>query len=246
MKIYSKVEWDRDGTVLVEESFEYEGEVALRKGGGSTTTTVDKDFNRRMASIYEEQQDWAGEYMDFWRTEQKGLDSAKIKAQQDILPYQTEHDIAQFQSATVLYPHQTENQIAKLTAETGLIPQQTELAKQQMTDRSLAITQNAPVREKFLSEATKGVNINDRMGQATADVAQSFKDAGMQTQRGLSRMGVTPSASATAANMNATNLARAKANAGGRGLSRVGAEKENFSRLQAGSQYGLQATGGGV
>lgn len=229
MKVYSRVTWDRDGTVLVEESYDYFGEVALCKsnGGGGSTTTVDKAYNSRMAAISERQLNMTEKYFDFWEQEQKGLDINKIAAQQKILPHQTTYDIAQLQAAN------------------ELLPQQTGLAKEKMADMSQAIKQNAPVREKFLSEATKGVNVSDRMGLATADVAQSFKDASLQTQRGLSRMGVTPSAASTASTMNASNLSRAKANAGARGLSRIGAEDENFKRVQAGAQYGLSAASGG-
>ncbi|MCT4627933.1 hypothetical protein [Halodesulfovibrio sp.] len=216
MKVYLKVVLDKDGTVLEEESFEHHGAVILCKSGGSSDN-VDEVYNARMAKIYERQQDMAEEYFNFWRTRQRGLDTAKIKAQHKLLPYQTD-----LEKSKSLY------------------------GQAKYGDMQRAIRETAPVRSQFLSEARNGVNINDRMGRATADVAQSFKDANQQTQRGLSRMGVTPSAGSTASLINSQNLAKAKATAGARGLTRIASEQENFKRLQAGATYGLQASGGGL
>jgi len=80
MKVYTKVVIDM-GTMVVleEESYGHDGPIAECKGGGSSTTnTVDKEYNSRMATLSEEQQDWAREYFNFWQGEQKPLESAQI------------------------------------------------------------------------------------------------------------------------------------------------------------------------
>lgn len=79
-KIYTRIVLDM-GTmaVLEEESYEYDGPVSECKGGGSSTTnTVDYEYNARMATLSEEQQDWARDYFNFWKAEQKPLESAMI------------------------------------------------------------------------------------------------------------------------------------------------------------------------
>lgn len=198
-----KVVLDKDGAVLEEESFEHHGAVILCKGGGHSDN-VDAVYNARMTKIYERQQDMAEEYFNFWRTRQRGLDSAKIKAQHELLLYQTD-----------------------------LEKSKSRYGQDRYADMQRAIRETAPVRSKFLSEARNGVNINDRMGKVTADVAQFFENANQQIQRGLSRMGVTPSAGSTASLVNSQNFAKAKATAGARGLTRIASEQENFKRLQA-------------
>jgi hypothetical protein len=79
-KIYTKVVFDMATmAVIEEESYEHNGIVSECKGGGSSTTnTVDYEYNDRMATLSEEQQDWAREYFNFWKAEQKPLESAMI------------------------------------------------------------------------------------------------------------------------------------------------------------------------
>ena len=55
MKIYNKIIMTVTGEVLEEDSYEYTGKLIQCKGGGSTST-VDYAYNRRMASIAEDQQ----------------------------------------------------------------------------------------------------------------------------------------------------------------------------------------------
>lgn len=109
MKIYNKLVIDiSSGDVLFEDSFEYHGEVAKCKGGGSTsTTTVDYAYNRRMAAIAEQQQSMAKEYFDYWKTDQKPLEQAQTKAALELLPGQTELTKQQIASQTSLLPTQT-------------------------------------------------------------------------------------------------------------------------------------------
>ena len=69
------------GDVLAAKGEEYDGPVALCKGGGSSTTnTQDTAYNARMATIAEQQQGMAQEYFDFWKSDYKPLEQAQIKA----------------------------------------------------------------------------------------------------------------------------------------------------------------------
>ena len=81
-KIYEEVGFDMGALEVIEEvSYEYDGPVAECKGGGgSSVDSVDEVYNARMATLSEEQQDWAREYYDFWEAEQKPLESAMIKS----------------------------------------------------------------------------------------------------------------------------------------------------------------------
>lgn len=82
MKIYTRVVFDMATMeVIEEESYEHGGPVAECKGGGSSTTnTVDYAYNARMATLSEEQQDWAREYYNFWQSDQRPLEEAMIKS----------------------------------------------------------------------------------------------------------------------------------------------------------------------
>ena len=82
-KIYTRVVLDMaTGRVIEEQSHEHDGPVAQCKGGGggSNVDSVDEEYNARMATLSEEQQDWAREYFNFWRAEEKPLESAMIKS----------------------------------------------------------------------------------------------------------------------------------------------------------------------
>lgn len=90
MKIYNKLVYDlKTGDVIKESFFEYEGGVAECKGGGgSTTNTQDKAYNKRMATIAEAQQSMAEEYFQYWKTDFKPFEQEQIAAQRKLLPGQ--------------------------------------------------------------------------------------------------------------------------------------------------------------
>jgi hypothetical protein len=69
MKVITKIVMNiTTGEILEEESYEYLGPVAECKGGGSSsTTTVDYEYNRRMADISEQNQAWAEEMYNMFK-----------------------------------------------------------------------------------------------------------------------------------------------------------------------------------
>lgn len=83
--MYERVLMDMDTMrVLEAEGYEYEGEVALCKGGSTTTTVqneVDKEYNARLAAIQEEAQRLSTEYFEFWKENSAPLEAAKAKAE---------------------------------------------------------------------------------------------------------------------------------------------------------------------
>lgn len=209
MKIYTKVVIDLETlSVIEEEGFEYDGEVAECKGGGggSTVNSVDYKYNARMATLSEEQQKWAREYFKVWQQYYKPYEIAQSKVNMEMLPLESN-----------LYKQQ-------LNAATDLLPQQTEAAK------------------KFLQASTSGVDINERMGLATADASSAWKDVNSQTARANARMGVNPNSGRFQGVNAALDTQKAAQLAGARTQARVGAEQENYERLAKASAF--NPTGG--
>jgi hypothetical protein len=230
MEIYTKIVLDIETLEVVEkDSFEYSGEVALCKGGSSSTTTVDKAYNRRLAAIQERQQDIADEYFRYWDE------------------YQKPYEILQTQSNTELLPLETETAkqqqlLAGQQAQAGqeLLPLQTDAAKAKLEDQIETIGMMKPVKTNFFQQAAEGVDVQGRMGMAQADVAKGFADAETGTRMFMSRMGVNPNSGRFAAAASATDRAKAAAVAGARTTSRLNSEDENFRRLATGMQFGMQ------
>ena len=240
MKMYTRVVIDMaDGSVLEEESYEHTGDVALCKGS-SSTTTVDREYNSRMAAIAERQQGMAEEYFQYWQQYQQPYERAQIDANMQLLPKEAMLAEAQLDAQSELLPGQTALTKAKTAASMDLLPGQTDLAKAEMANRMDTIQQLQPVKTQFFQQAADGVDVNARVGRAQADVANSYKDVASKTVRNMSRMGVGPD-SGRFAGMNAANdINQAAAVAGARSQARVGAEQENFSRLNAAMAYGMR------
>ena len=240
MKMYTRVVIDMaDGSVLEEDSFEHHGDVALCKGS-SSTTTVDKEYNRRMASIAERQQGMAEEYFQYWQQYQQPYEIAQIDANMNLLPKETMLAEAQLDAQSEILPGQTALKRAQDAAALNLLPGQTDLAKAEMANRMDTIQQLQPVKTQFFQQAAEGVDVNARVGRAQADVANSYKDVASKTVRNMSRMGVGPD-SGRFAGMNAANdINQAAAVAGARSQARVGAEQENFARLNQAMAYGMK------
>lgn len=90
MKIYSKLVYDlKTGNMIEENSFEYDGTALECKGGSSTSTSVDEEYNKRMATIAEAQQAMAEEYYKYWETDFKPFEQEQIAAARGLLPQQT-------------------------------------------------------------------------------------------------------------------------------------------------------------
>jgi len=58
-------------------------------GGGGGGSTVDKEYNKRLAKISERQMAMSEEYMDFWRQSYRPLEEARAAANLELIPGQT-------------------------------------------------------------------------------------------------------------------------------------------------------------
>ncbi|OEU65409.1 MAG: hypothetical protein BA863_17885 [Desulfovibrio sp. S3730MH75] len=224
-------------------------------GGGETSssTSIDKEYNARMASIAEKQQDMGQGYYDFWMNNNAPLEQAKIAANMGLIPVQTDFQKAQIGAATELLPGQTEAQKAANTLSTaesgaslGLLPAKTEamgsgyeLANAQNNTALGLIPAQTEIANKYYDQALKGVNIEDRMGKATATVAGQYKDAGKTLTRQMGRTGSNPSSGMLVSAMNDLNMNRAKTTAYAKENTRTSAETENYNRLKTAKGFGL-------
>ncbi|WP_027179818.1 hypothetical protein [Maridesulfovibrio bastinii] len=222
----------------------------MGQGGGQTTTSsYDKEYNARMATIAEEQQKMGQGFYDFWMDNNAGMEQAKIEANKELIPLQTELGKKQLAASQDVLPSQTsaqkssyELQAAQNEAGLGLVGKQTELAGAQLDSRLGLLPKTTQAADKFLNQSLTGVNVADRMGQATASVAHQFKDAAASTARQMGRMGSNPSSARMADTMSNLNMQRAKATAFGKETARRNAEDENYKRLSQATSFGLGLT----
>ena len=135
--------------------------------------------------------------------------------QQYFKPY----EIAQSQANMRLLPLETEAYEKQLNAVNELLPQQTKVAGQ------------------FLGAASQGVDINERMALATADVSSMWEDINSKTRRENARMGVNPNSGRYEGIQAALGTQQAAQLAGARTQARVGAEQENYQRLKDAASY---------
>lgn len=96
MKVYNKVVIDiKTGTVIEEHYEDYDGPVAHCGGGGGGHQTVthegeiDKEYNRRMARVAEEEMAMKEGMYDFFQQHQQPVEQAKLEANKELIPYQT-------------------------------------------------------------------------------------------------------------------------------------------------------------
>lgn len=133
--------------------------------------------------------------------------------------YQKPYEIAQARTNLALLPTEMNLYKKQLDAATELLPAQTSAAKQ------------------FLAASAKGVDVNERMAQATADSANAWKNVGDANLRENARIGVNPNSGRFQGIQAAMGTQQAAQLAGARTQARVGAEKENFERLKNASSF---------
>lgn len=206
------------------------------KGGGGDS--VDKEYNARMATIYESQNEWATKYNQFWETYERPYEIAKIQANQQMLKGDTALAMETTQAQRDLLPSQTALGIASNEAALDLLPQQTEYEKTALTTATERETAMQDVQGKFFSDAMDGVDANAWAANAQADAARAFMSSQTATEMALAKRGVTPGSGAYAgqANENAFNRATALGKAATAG--REAGEKESFNRMTTAMNMG--------
>lgn len=245
MKIINSITIDiQSGAIIAEDSFEYNGQLAECKGGGSSiTNTQDPAYNARMAAIAEQQQAIANEYYAFWQTSgEKELEQLQAQSNISLLPAQTalaastlsaqsamiqpelQANIAQLglqqaqaESATRLTPLQEQFQTGTLLGATSLLPAQTALAQQKLG-----------VTSQLLTEA-QNANIPEKVAQAKAGVAQQYGLARGGLEREAGRVGL--STTQLAPSLSQSYLEEAKASVAAATQAQRQAEQDRFARL---------------
>jgi len=185
------------GDTLYDESYLYDGDIAeCGGGGGSETNTVDYDYNARMATISEKQQEQADLYFnEVYKKYYMPLEQQQAQANLKALPLESK------------------------AYQTGLVNLNDSLEDQRKVER------------EFYNKSREGVNVDERMGLAMGDVANSWKGQTDALNRSMARMGVNPNSGRYMGTRVADSAARAAQMAGARTAARVAAEDENYQRL---------------
>ena len=225
--------------------FERFGVRLLYFKGSSTTDSVDYAYNARMATIYENQNEWANEFNNFWEDYEKPYEIAKLEANQDMLAGDTALSMEKTAAEREILPYQTSQMTAEAQYGTEsaksameLLPMQTDYEKERLTTATEKEASMRPVQEKYFSEALEGVDANSWAADAQADAASAFMASTSGTEMAMARRGAAPGSGAYAGSQNESAMGRAmtlgKAASGGR----ESGERESFSRLSGAMSYG--------
>ena len=251
MKIYNKLVLNIDTLeVLEEDSFEWNGDIAECKGGGTVTTTnvPDYEYNARMAKIAEKQQSMADAYFNYWKTTYLPYEKLMIEENKRILPYERMNAIETLKAGATIAQEKAiqagyETTSAKeKSIQAGYETTSAREFSEQMglkTDYLEAavgselelIPKRTALSSKFYEEAMTGVNIRDRMRTAGADVAAQLKGSEEAARREATRMGLGGKFMDM---LKTSSLDRARAVGLGMSGARIASEQENFQRLATG------------
>lgn len=230
-KIYTRIVIDMNtGATLEEESFLWDGPVAECMGGkgGSSMTSVDKDYNRRMANLSEEQQAWARDYFNMWQEHFKPYEIEQVKANRNNLPLENGLYTEQLQAARNLLPYEQDLYRKQLAQSSELLPYQTSTAKQflqtsgnalnlynqQLDASQKLLPQQLASTQKLLGASDNGVDLYNQQIAASKELLPQQVEAAKQffqaSTKGVDineRMGLaTADAAAAWKNMNEANL----------------------------------------
>ena len=229
----------------------------MPSGGGGGGDSVDREYNARMATIAEKQQAMAEEYFQYWKSgpghwktrpaDYAGSSSSGIRSVFDSLVPKTEKvwvkdeggvsymdmEQAQMKSNMELIPKQTKYMSTSLDAETGLVPQRASLESALIAEQQENIALRKPVTSKFYDEVLKGVDVDERVNLARADVESAYAGAESNARRWASGMGINPASKSYSAGLMSLAKEKAAAKVGATSLARRQAEEENFARLSS-------------
>lgn len=138
---------------------------------------------------------------------------------------------AQMKSNMELIPKQTKYMSTFLDAETGLVPQRASLESALIAEQQENIALRKPVTSKFYDEVLKGVDVDERVNLARADVESAYAGAESNARRWASSMGINPASKSYSAGLMSLAKEKAAAKVGATSLARRQAEEENFARL---------------
>jgi hypothetical protein len=222
----------------------------------TTYHAQDPDAAARLATVAERQVTMAEESWETYQTEYLPYEQEAIAANTRLIDINVDLMEAEFGMQERLLPEreetvkagleemrrdieagrpvkdaQIENEIARLKAEGRLLPEQEEATRQMLKEAVAEMKRSAPAAEKFYKEAVEGVDPEERMGEATADVEQAFGQSMSEIRRELSRAGITPGSKKYQEVMADMIYQKAKGVGGARTRARRGAKAESFQRL---------------
>jgi hypothetical protein len=197
----------------------------MSSGGSSTTNTQDKEYNKGLLGIQNKQQTIAEEYFSFWQENQAPLEAAQAEANLSLVGDQTALQSETLASQLSLLPLETELAKTEMNQELALSDDKFDLAKSHMAGS-----------QELLD--TAHVNVEDRVGQATADVAGQFGVARADMER-------TASPYRSGAATNSLRNEEALAKAGGATNARRTAELDKNTMLTSALQNSRATLGGG-
>ncbi|MHC4640114.1 MAG: hypothetical protein ACYS32_00615 [Planctomycetota bacterium] len=230
MKIYSKIVIDMETMeVVASECFDYHGPISHCGGGkGGGGAEPDYEYNKRMASIAEDNQDMAREMFNLYKygvTYDPNQSITLDDGTTTTMGAQKGFDESAFTSEMELMQNM-------LRSQDELLPSETELKRTQYEEGTKLVKGRSEVMQDLYKEAVAGIDVDKRISENRAGVEHAF--AGQQdiTNRNLSRMGIDPSSGRGLAMAGDVGIQKAKALAGTEAGIRREAEDENFSRLQ--------------
>lgn len=159
------------------------------------------------------------------------MEQAQMKSNMELIPKQTEYQSAYLDAETGLVPQRAGLESAFLDAETGLVPQRAGLESALIDEQQENIALRKPVTSKFYDEVLKGVDVDERVNLARADVESAYAGAESNARRWASGMGINPASKSYSAGLMSLAKEKAAAKVGATSLARRQAEGENFARL---------------
>jgi len=159
--------------------------------------------------------------------EELGLDAAV-----EIMPYQTEAQIAQNQYSIDVLPEKAAADIAGYKYTQEIMPEKTAAEKAMYGEQQMKIEERAPIYSQFYNQALNGIDVREAMSGASQEVAHQFNTNKDVTLQNLRALGVDPSSGTAIRALGNLGLDRAKAMATASNFAKKEAEDTNFNRMQ--------------
>ena len=159
------------------------------------------------------------------------MEQEQMKANMELIPKQTKYMSTSLDAETGLVPQRAGLESTFLNAETGLVPQRASLESALIAEQQENIALRKPVTSKFYDEVLKGVDVDERVNLARADVESAYAGAESNARRWASSMGINPASKSYSAGLMSLAKEKAAAKVGATSIARRQAEEENFARL---------------
>lgn len=222
--------------------------------GGSTTSSTTNSYDpvASMASMYTalNNESRANELFGIYKDSYLPYDQAAMAANTQLLSGLTQLTQQEIDLNSELNPTRAAATKSALEEAMRDIEKNRPLRDELRTQQLNELAWSQPVAEKFYQEALNGITpqYEQRMGQATSDVAQAYANSANDTAMSLARMGVDPTSGKALAALSGMGSSRAKdtalARTSARDTERNRVETESWNRLTTGMNARTHATSG--